>query len=76
MRKVYFKWKNNSVSNNEIGMIAQDVQKIYPEIIYDNNGQLSLAYDKLSVIALEAIDELYKKNQELERRIKELENKL
>ena len=74
LRKVYFKWKDNSVSNNEIGMIAQDVQKIYPELVYEDEGHLSLAYDKLSVITLEAIDMLNEKNKELERRIEKLES--
>jgi hypothetical protein len=74
LRKVYFKWKDNSSSNNEIGMIAQDVQKIYPELVYEDGGRLSLAYDKLSVIALEAIDVLNEKNKELEKRINKLES--
>jgi hypothetical protein len=47
-------------------MIAQDIQKIYPELVYEDGGHLSLAYDKLSVIALEAIDVLNEKNKELE----------
>ena len=49
----------------EIGVSAQEIQSIYPEIVStDDNGYLSVAYDKLSVIALAAIDELdnkYKK---------------
>jgi hypothetical protein len=55
-------------------MIAQDVQKIYPELVYKDGGRLSLAYDKLSVIALEAIDVLNEKNKELEKRINKLES--
>jgi hypothetical protein len=74
LHKVYFKWKDNSSSNNEIGMIAQDIQKIYPELVYEDGGHLSLAYDKLSVIALEAIDVLNEKNKELEKRIEKLES--
>ena len=40
-------------------MIAQDVQKLYPELVNIDGDHLSLAYDKLSVVALKAIDELY-----------------
>ena len=73
LRKVYFNWKDNS-TKTEIGMIAQDVQKVYPELVSESNGQLSLAYDKLSVISLEAIDILYKENKKLKERIEHLES--
>lgn len=74
LRKVYFTWKDNK-TNKHLGMIAQDVKELYPELITEQNGQLSLAYDKLSVIALEAIDILYKENKELKEQLNNLENK-
>ena len=59
-------------------MIAQDVQKLYPELVStdQNTGYLSLAYDKLSVIALEAIDTLYEEYKQLKERVNELEKLL
>ena len=58
LRKNYFKFNNQN--KLEIGVSAQEIQRIYPEIVNkDDNGYLTVAYDKLSVIALKGIDELY-----------------
>ena len=59
-------------------MIAQDVQKLYPELVDvdKETGYLSLAYDKLSVLALEAIDVLYKEHKKLKEHVDELEKLL
>lgn len=85
LRKVYYIWKDASNTSVQLGMIAQDVQKLYPELVDvdKETGYLSLAYDKLSVIALEAIDNIYntikdlkKENLELKSRIEKLEKLL
>lgn len=74
--KKKFTWKNAYTKETHIGTSAQEVQKLYPELVKeDSDGTLSVAYDKLSIIALKAIDELYQRNIELEKRIQELENK-
>lgn len=75
LRKVYYTWKNSSDLGTHLGVIAQDVQRLYPELVTidSETGYLSLSYDKLSVIALEAIDTLYKSYKELKRRVDTLE---
>ncbi len=71
--KIFFKYNEDDDNITRIGTIAQDVQKIYPEIVHtDKDGHLSLEYDKLSVISLKAIDKLYDRQIELENEIKEL----
>lgn len=73
--KKYFTWKTDHDSINNIGTSAQEVMKLYPELVSKgNDGVLSVAYDKLSIIALKAIDILNEKNKELEERIKKLED--
>jgi hypothetical protein len=43
------------------GLIAQDVQKIYPELVVENteDGMLSVAYGNLVAEAIAAIQDLY-----------------
>ena len=73
LRKNYFKFNDND--KLEIGVSAQEIQAIYPEIVSESeNGYLSVAYDKLSVIALSAIDELDDKILKLADKISTLEN--
>lgn len=74
--KKYFSFKDNP-DKIEIGTSAQAVQKLYPEIVSTNNiGKLSVAYDKLAIIALKGIDELYELLLAQQEEIKELRNKL
>lgn len=59
--KKYFIWKNDNSNKLNIGTSAQELQKLYPELVSeDEEGILNVAYDKLSIIALAAIDKLYK----------------
>ena len=78
LRKIYYLWNNTPEDGRQLGMIAQDVQKLYPELVSmdKNTGYLSLAYDKLSVIALEAIDTLYEEYKQLKEHVNELEKVL
>ena len=77
LRKIYYLWKENSDESIQLGVIAQDVQKLYPELVgEDEFGLLSVAYDKLSVIALEAIDTLYQEHKQLKKRVDRLEKLL
>jgi hypothetical protein len=48
-------------SGSQIGLIAQDVEKIFPLLVNtDNKGYKAVAYDKLSVILVEGIKEQQK----------------
>lgn len=76
LKKNYFTWKDNENKDRQIGVSAQEIQEIYPELVSANeDGMLSVAYDKLSVVALAAVDKLYEENKALEDRIKALEDK-
>ena len=74
IRKQYFTWKDGDVTDKQIGTSAQDLQKVYPEIVtVDENGKLGVSYERLSIIALAAIDKLNDRIQILEEKIRDKE---
>lgn len=74
--KKYFYWKSDDMCTLQIGTSAQEVQKLYPELVSSNEGILSVAYDKLSILALKSIDELYEMILNLKSENEELRNKI
>ena len=57
---VYFRYKNDPKSELMIGLIAEQVEKIYPEFVsYDHNGKLSgVNYTKLTAVLIQGIKEM------------------
>jgi len=41
-----------------IGFIAQDVERVFPELVFSNSSTKSIKYDSIGVVILEAIKEL------------------
>lgn len=77
LRKSYFTFKNDIDKKEHIGVSAQEVKEIFPEIVNeDSNGCLTVDYSKLSVISLAAIDKLNEKCENLEKRLQKIEEKL
>lgn len=74
--KVVFNWKQDKSRKNNIGVIAQTVEKLYPELVINNpdSGYKMVNYAGLSVIALAAVDKLYEKVQDLEAEVTRLKN--
>jgi hypothetical protein len=75
--KKYYSWKDDSTYTRHIGTSAQEVQKYYPELVKtDETGYLTMNYDKLSVVALKAIDVLHEEVTELKKENAELKERL
>ena len=75
--KKYYSWKDDATYTRHIGTSAQEVQKYYPELVNtDETGYLTMNYDKLSVVALKAIDVLHEEVTELKKENAELKERL
>jgi hypothetical protein len=63
----------NFDNKTHIGVIAQDIERVFPElVITDNNGFKAVAYDKLSAILIEGIKEQQQQIQEQRSEIEQL----
>lgn len=59
---IYYTFNNDPSKKEEIGVIAQEIKEICPQIVSeDKNGMLSVDYSKLSILALYCIKDLYGK---------------
>jgi|GEM_PF-1703757 len=92
LKGVYYNWdiakwpSKNFSDKKQIGLIAQEVEKIIPEVVTtDKEGYKSLSYDKLTAVLINAledlkmesdskIDLLKKENDSLKTEVKELKN--
>ena len=69
LQGVTFDWKEQDITNlkEDIGFIAQDVQKVLPELVRENkDGKLSVRHQGIIPVLLEAIKELSDKIKILE----------
>lgn len=66
--KKYFTFKNDKNQEVEIGTIAQEVKKKFPELVDEDieSGFMGVQYNKLAIIALLGVELLYDKIKELE----------
>ena len=55
-----YRWKEDTTFANEadIGLVAQEVEKVFPELVVENEqGYKGIAYSKLTAVLIEAIKE-------------------
>ena len=59
---IYFTFKDDNTQQKRLGVIAQEIKEICPEIVWeDENKVLHVEYNKLSLLLLYCIKDLYKK---------------
>ena len=62
----------NGDNKRKIGFIAQNIEKIYPEFVFNNGNFKSVAYPNITAILVEAIKELKEKYDSLELKYNQL----
>ena len=79
MNGVKFSWRReefpeiNFESGTQIGLIAQDVEKILPQLVKTNeDGYKAVAYDKLTVVLLEGMKEQQRQIESQQKQIDQL----
>ena len=70
---IIYSLKTDEKDQNQIGMIAQQVKEIMPEVVQESNGYYSINYSRLSVVALNLIKNLSERIIELEKDHNKLE---
>ena len=72
IKKGFFYWNEDPDKIVNVGVSAQTVEALYPQLVTTEMGFKAVDYSKLGVIALAAVDKLYERIQELEKQIETL----
>lgn len=74
LRGVSYNWKDSNKSQDkQIGLIAQEVEEVYPEFVHtDEEGMKSVRYSQMVSVLIESIKELNAKIEALETENSEL----
>lgn len=79
---VYYYWKNNEIAGRQLGFVAQDVKKVIPEVVFGTEGDLSkgeilsMVYQNLIPILVEALKEKDKQINEINQKIDNLQSEI
>jgi hypothetical protein len=79
LRGVYFDWTAEHGGHHDVGMIAEEVGKVLPEIVnYEPNGidAHGMDYSKLTPLLVEAVKVLHEQVAARDRHIEQLEARL
>ncbi len=81
IRGVEFDWNEKSPGwarerGHDVGVVAQEVQKVIPEIVVERkNGYLGVDYKRIVPLLIESVKDLKKQVENLNEEVKELKNK-
>ena len=67
---------NDPEQKEKIGLLAQEVEKVFPEIVNTSDKYLSINYQALIPILINAVNEQTKRNESLKQRMETLKSKI
>ena len=67
---------NDKDQKEKIGLLAQDVQAVFPELVDENGEFMSVNYQALIPILISGLNEQTKRNESLKQRIESLKSKI
>jgi hypothetical protein len=78
LQGVNFTWKSDENHANKIGFIAQDVEKVLPELVFTNptDGYKGINYAEITAVLTEAVKELKEQLEATKNENKSLKNDL
>ncbi|MDZ5605072.1 tail fiber domain-containing protein [Pseudomonas sp. RP23018S] len=65
LRGVEFKW--NDSGRDDVGVIAQNVNEVFPQLVHKKQGLMTVDYDKLVAPLIESVRELNARIEVLEK---------
>lgn len=71
---VSFRWRESGGSS--IGMIAQEMENAYPELVHDTRKGKTIDYVSFTAVLLQAVKELEQQNKEQDEQIRQLREEL
>jgi len=72
LRGVSFNWQDDDEMQLKHGLIAQEVQEVVPELVFENDGFLGINYSEMAGLFVEAIKDLKAENDQLKFQYKEV----
>lgn len=78
MNGVFFSWKNDPLNNRRMGFIAQEMEKVIPEVVFTNpvDGLKGINYAELSAVFAVAFKEQQQQIEELKEQNAQIKSEL
>jgi len=71
LRAINFSWKIDETKKENLGLIAQDVEKVFPQVVdVIKDGNLGVRYTELIPVLVKAIQELKAEVEQLKQLVK------
>jgi hypothetical protein len=74
MNGVYFSWRNDNQNNRRVGFIAQEMEKVLPEVVFTNptDGLKGINYPEITAVLAQAVKEQQQQIESQQKEINEL----